>query len=237
MHKLLIATVTCLLFVPTVGAETFYGIDPGAGPGMPRPNADAAAAAFSTAAGALGPITTIDFEGLPFGDFDFLEVYPGIMAELAGTDPTGSGGISADPPTGASILGYNTTPGGEKHVGVWPIFDIGTCYLRFSFSAPIQAFGAYITGLEEDISGDLEIEFVNGTTITYDVPGSAAGQYGGVLYFGATEPATLISAATLRLSGVYGTREIFGVDDVSFVYAEALDVESTSWGAVKSLYR
>ena len=213
-------------------ADTIYGIDPGAGPGDLRPNADGAATSFASVAGVLGPVQTIDFEDQPYGDFTSLSVYPGVTAELSGTDP--GGGILPDPTTSDPVrIGYNTTSGGEKHLGVWPEWNVGTCFLRFTFDNAIQAFGTYVTGLGT-ANGDLFVEYVLGGTQSIPVAGADAG---GVLYFGLVEPGAAIAAITLRLNNVVSTRDIFGVDDVSFVGIGTVGVETTSWADVKSRYR
>jgi len=231
----LVPLLVALMAVPSLAPASpsgfpIYGIDPGAGPGDPRPNSDAAASSFAGFAGTLGSVLTIDFEDLALGDFTALEVYPGVTAELSGT--TSDGGIVVDEASPAT-LGYNTTAGGTKHVGVWPIFDIGTCSLRFTFDTPIQAFGTYVTGLGT-ANGNLFVQYVYGGSQSIAVQGDPSG---GVLYFGFVEPGAAIASVTLALEDVIDTRDIFGVDDVSFVYAGSVSVDRTSWASVKSLYR
>ena len=104
----------------------------------------------------MGSLNLIDFEALSVGNFAALQVAPGVTATLSGTDV--DGGIVADGLEFSSLpgsfwgdaevgVGYNTTTAGEQFIGFEPIFDIGTASLEFSFDFPIQAFGAYITGL------------------------------------------------------------------------------------------
>jgi hypothetical protein len=190
------------------GLVTFFGIDPGAEPTSPRPMSNAAAASFDAAAAALGPITLDTFESAPLGDFTMLS-RPGYAITKTGT--TAEGGILNAP--GSSILGYNTTAGGSRYLGVWPIFDVGTTTVNFDFDSPVQAWGAYITGLGT-AAGDLHVVFNDGTARDLSVTGSPAG---GSLFFGFTDEGTFISRISLELRGVIGTRDIFAVDDMRFV--------------------
>ena len=236
MKSLTIFGLLVLLATPSLATESLsalpiYGIDPGAGPADPRPNSDAAAVSFAGVAGALGTVMTIDFEDQPLGSFVTLPVFPGVVAELSGT--TSEGGVLLDNSVTPERLGYNTTSAGLKHVGVWPTFDIGTCFLRFSFSTPVQAFGTYVTGLGT-ANGDLVVQYMHGGSQSIPVSGDSSG---GVLYFGFVEPGAAIASVTLRLNGVIDTRDIFAVDDVSFVHGGSVSVDAASWASVKSLYR
>src|SRR5690242_16616401 len=92
----------------------FSGLDIGANSTDPRPNSNAAAAAFDAAAGALGGVNLINFESAPVGNFTSLTVAPGVTA--SGTDFTGTNQQSIrNSPFGSPdrLFGYNTTSGGQ----------------------------------------------------------------------------------------------------------------------------
>lgn len=214
----LLALVACLTVLAAAGPSRadiviFSGSDPGVGPGGARPNSDAAAAAFDAAAAALGAVNVITFESAPLGNFASLGVAPGVTAMLSGTDTDVNPGVTNV--AGDTTLGYNTTAGGGRFVRVVPIFNIGTASLEFVFATPVQAFGAYITGLGT-ANGNLQFRFNDGANQSLAVGGSSNG---GVRFFGFTDAGTSISSVRLELSGVSGTRDIFGVDDVRFVGA------------------
>ncbi len=200
----------------------FDGIDAGAAPGSPRPNSDAAAAAFDAAASGLAPLEIIDSEVLALGNFSTLEIAPGVTAILTGTDS--SGGIVADGVGiwGTTILGYNTTAAGQQFIGFAPLFNIGTASLELLFDEPIQAFGTYVTGLGT-ANGNLFVEFDDGSMQSLPVAGAPSG---GVLFFGFTDAGAAIVRVVLELSNVFGSRDIFGVDDLRFVSANTPPVAS-----------
>lgn len=211
-----LAVVTLYLFVVSLhsamAAPIIYeAIDPAVGPGDPRPNSDNKASEFDADAGVLGDISIIDFEGLPVGNFGTLTVAPGVDVTLNGTANEPYGGIST---TEDVILGYNTTSGGAKHLGLCPIFNIGTASAVFDFDMPIQAFGVYLTGLGT-ANGNLHVLFDDGSI--EDIP-VAGYQLGGVQFFGFTSARTKIMSVTLELQNVVSdSRDVFGIDDVRFV--------------------
>ena len=73
-----------LSVAPSLAApSTYYAIDPGVGPPNPRPNSDAAAAAFDAAAGAMGNLGIATFEQAPIGDFSGpLTIATGVTVEM-----------------------------------------------------------------------------------------------------------------------------------------------------------
>ena len=68
--------------------------------------------------------------------------------------------------------GYNTTARGKQFFGVWPDPNGAAAAIEFDFASdavphntmrqPIQAFGAYITGLGTAV-GQLSVEFYDGS--------------------------------------------------------------------------
>jgi len=194
---------------------TFSASDPGAVEGGPRPNSASAAAAFNTAAGALGPVSTINFEALTLGQFSSRTLASGVTASQVGYD-TGIGGIVTSgyaTPVGAPT-GFNTTPGGAKFLGFVPTLNIGTATLDFAFSTPIQAWGAYIVGLESSVAGTVNLQFNDGSLNSFPLQDLSPA---GVQYFAFTDPGRSIVHVTLVETGITGTRDIFGVDDLSYV--------------------
>ncbi len=195
-------------------AIVFTGIDVGAGPSDPRPNSDAAAASFDAAT----LVDVLDFEDLSVGSFTSMEVAPGVTANLSGQFPSTSGitdgtnfGVTPD-----NIVGYNTTALGEKFLlfTPQPSSNVTTASVSFVFDTPIQAWGAYITGLGTS-TGDMIISYGDGsTTKEFSVAGD---QQGGVLFFGFTEAGAAFTSVTLELRNEDGNMfDRFGVDDVRY---------------------
>lgn len=194
----------------------YFGADPGAGSSNPRPNSNAAAAAFDAAAASgLGPINIINFEAVPPGNFTSLTVAPGVTATQINNDMS-LGGIVTEgfaTPHGAPT-GYNVTEGGRYFLGFVPKGDIGTATLMFKFETPIWAWGAYIVGLEESINGDLFIEFNDGVARSFELVDNTVA---GIEFFGFTDLGTSITEISLVLRKVSGTRDIYGIDEVRYV--------------------
>jgi hypothetical protein len=192
-------------------ASVFLNGDPGAIPTGPRPNSDAMAARFDAVAGIIGTLHVIDFENLPIGNFTSLTVAPGVTVTLSGTDIDADAGIASDDDT---ILGYNTTPGGNKHLRVVPTLKSPTVSACFSFDSPIQVFGAYLTGVGT-ANGNLHVVFNDGSQQDLIVPGYTDG---GVQFHGFISAGSSISSVTMEMRDLTGdSRDIFGIDDVRFV--------------------
>ena len=126
-----------------------YGTDPGAKSTDPRPNSNGAAALFDAAAAAIGPENIITFEAAPLGPAVNLGVAPGVTLNVAQVPFAIRGIVNANPYTPAngyygygpdSLYGYNTTEGGSKFL------SLAGGQAVFTFSQPIEFFGAYITG-------------------------------------------------------------------------------------------
>jgi hypothetical protein len=215
----LVLIVGIVLFCPreSLALSVFSLADAGAGPADPRPNSNFAAASFATAAGALGPINTITFENLLTGFSNPLGAAPGVTATFSGAFDAvsfpsliGVTTNSSDP----TALGYNTTVGGSKYLGFVPQFEAPSATLTFSFSTPITSFGAYITGLEDDIDGVVTVQFNDGALQSFLLSDPIGG---GVQFFGFTDPGHAISAVSFVETGVSAsTRDIWGIDDVSY---------------------
>jgi hypothetical protein len=189
----------------------FSGADAGAGAASPRPNSVAAAASFDAAAGALGPVSLLDFESAPVGGFASLMVAPGVTI-------TGAGFLGVQPsirnaPFGApdSIFGYNTTTGGSQF-----LFEHGGV-VTFTFDSGVQAFGAYISGIQ---FGGETITFSDGTSQSVPIPALGVND-GGIAFVGFTDADQLITSITINATGNPGGPDFLGIDDVRFVSVAA----------------
>jgi hypothetical protein len=196
------------------GFVVFTGADVGAGPNDPRSMSNAAAASFSAAAAALGPLGTITFESAPLGSFSSLSVAPGVT--ITGVDRLGNNQNilnSPDDPVHPRNGGFNTTAGGSQYVEM-----VGGT-LTFTFANPIQFFGAYLTGVQTSFFNDT-ITFNDGTSETITVPGKGTTDTNGEIAFvGFTDAGKLISSVTINASvpgNPSSSADVIGVDDVSF---------------------
>ena len=188
---------------------TYFGIDPSASTTTsPRPNSNAAAADFDAALGD-GVTGIIDFEGLPLGagapDMSPATVAPGVTVSQVNTSI--SGGVLSG---SSGILGFNTTLGGSQFLRHQP--QSGDSTSRFEFDTPIDSWGAYITGLGT-ASGDLFIEYDDGSTQSFPVTGNDSG---GTLFFGFTGADSPVVAVEASLLNVSGSFDFFGIDDVRY---------------------
>jgi hypothetical protein len=196
------------------GLIVFTGTDLGAGPTDPRPTSDAAAASFDSAAGAIGPISIINFEAAPLGSFSSLAAAPGVTVtgvDRLGNDQTVRNVIddSVHPQNG----GFNTTAGGSNYV------DMVGGSLTFTFATPTQFFGAYLTGVQTSFFTDT-ITFNDGASQTITVPGTGTTDTNGEIAFvGFTDLGKSIMSITIH-TGVpndpASAWDGIGVDDVRF---------------------
>jgi hypothetical protein len=203
-----LAVLPLILIAGTADAAivTYTGNDQSVAAGGARPNSDAARAAFL---GAVTPTGTITFEGLALGNFGALGVAPGVTATLTGQD-TIAGIQNANDTT----LGYNTTSGGSQHLRMAPPFNSGPATATFNFATPISAFGAYLTGTEVNYPGAINILFFDGSSQSLNVTKNNNG--GGVQFFGFTTDALLISSVQFYEGPTANTRDIWGIDDVTY---------------------
>jgi hypothetical protein len=197
----------------------YDGRDALAGPTDTRPNSQAAHDAFVTAIGSN--YFTLTFEGLPLGyaqtlnftTFKFEQVgTTNLVNEFLGSDDTGQyTGVTKNTPTGEEeILGFNTSTGGDTFLRFTPKMNIGTAGATLTFNTPIEYFGAYISGLGS-AAGTLNAKFNDGSAQSLGVAG---GPGGGVQFFGFTSFGSAITQLDLVLDGVYGSRDIYSIDDV-----------------------
>jgi hypothetical protein len=202
LFQLTLASATTVLgisaFVNPVQAATFSGSDPGAT--MVGGNSLAAANGFDAAASLLGALQILDFETFPS---------PGVT--VSSTDP--SDGVRTNPGIDA-IAGGNTTVGGDQY---WAAISSATT--TFSFATPIQAFGAYVTGLGTAI-GQVLLQYNDGTLQSVNLSALIGSPSGGVGFFGFTASGKSISSVLFTsATGSGGDR--YGIDDVRYVSASA----------------
>jgi hypothetical protein len=192
------------------GVVLYEGRDAGVGPGEARPNSDAARDAFLAALGVL-PAFTLTFEDVPLG-YALVLNFTTFTVTQVGTEPTAGpepSGVTDSFPD--NIIGYNTTPGGKNFLRFTPTWNIGTAGARLTFKTPIEYFGAYFTGLGT-AAGSLNAKFNDGSgDLSFPIKG---GSGGGVQFFGFTTFGAPITQMDLVLEGVYGTRDIYAMDDV-----------------------
>jgi hypothetical protein len=197
-----LALVLLLIATPLVQAAPipFVGFDNGAGSANPRPNSNAAQAAFSAAA---GPTTLVNFESAPLGGFNSLVISPGVTL----SDP-GGGLEIRNTPFGSpdALFGYNTTAGGSQFVS-YP--GSGTT-VHFAFTSPINSFGAYFTGIQSQASGQETLTFNDGSTETINLPNTSMPN-GGASFVGFFDPGASITAVDITMFN-----DITGIDDVQF---------------------
>jgi hypothetical protein len=223
--KLLVApTAAMSVAIALVAAESaqalnFYtGLDAGIGPGVSRPESDAAASSFDTAAASLGTLNTVSFENLAVTADAAVGIAPGVTANWFNQGGNTIVDVNIQTFSQSLSLGYNTTSGGRLFAQVaynYPDFTqpVG---VTFTFASPIQAWGAYFTGIGSG-DGETVIEFSDGTLQKQPIVGDRAG---GVAFLGFTDPGRQISAITVVQNPVNGAAgDIFGIDDMRYVPA------------------
>ena len=173
--KLVIVPVLALMASSPAGAAitNYYGLDVGAGPASPLPNSNAQAAAFDTAAGALGSLNLITFESLPVSLPAYnssLSLGGGVTALLTGAFTHGTTGIGSTP--GNLNYGFNVTAGGSKYLELDINMAASPASVTINFPSPVQAFGAYVGGV--GTGGVLSSLVAKYNDIRYVVTGGAA---------------------------------------------------------------
>lgn len=174
----------------------YSGADPGATAGSPRPNSNAAAAAFDAAA---SPSLIITCETLPLGAFGSTNAIPGVTIT---SQNTGAGVVTGN----SSITGFNTTSGGTKFLQTYA--NGNPAGFTFSYDSPINSWGAYLTGIGTS-SGTVKIKFNDGTAWDYTIAGSNSG---GVQFWGFTDLGKSINSVSVKLYN--NTGDIWGIDDI-----------------------
>ncbi len=196
----LVALALAFVSAPAhAGLVLFTGADDGAGSLATVPNSTAAAANFDAAVAALGIENTITFESSPLGTFTSLTPASGVTLTGANVNNNDQSVVDTTACTNA-LCGYNTTPGGSKFLQLFG----GTA--TFSFAEGTDAFGAYLTGVQ-NLSET--ITFSDGTNQSVDIPNP--GFQGGTTFVGFTDADKSIASITINVNN-----DIVGVDDVRY---------------------
>ena len=202
----LLCGVVGLVTTSSASLVIYSGNDAGASSIDPRPLSNAAAANFDAAAAGLGPVNLVTFESAPVGPYSNLLVAPGVtmngIDDFLGQQQILNAPFS--PPE--ALFGYNTTAGGTHFASMLG----GT--LTISFATPIQAFGAYFSGVQTALGHT--IQFNDGAAQTVNlVQGSA----GGLQFLGFTDVGKSISSITLTL-----TFDDIAFDDMRYTAASSV---------------
>ncbi|THD60235.1 hypothetical protein [Phenylobacterium sp.] len=194
--------------LPALASVTTYvGEDIMSTTSDPHPNSATAAAAFGAAVPGAGLIT---FESAPLGSFGSLTVAPGVA--LSGTDVNGDSQTIRNTsafPSGPTLDGYNTTPSGANFAEATG----GT--LTFNFATAVDAFGAYLSGVQ-NFTTDV-ITFSDGASQTLTIPeDGTSGSVGALVFVGFTDPGKSISSVTINVGSTTTGWDDIGVDDVRY---------------------
>ena len=174
----------------------YIGSDAGVLVFVPGPGSLAAQSAFDAAAVSFN---IIDFESAPVGDFVSLAVAPGVTVSGVSTS------IRNTPitPCFPSQCGINTTAGGSQFESIAAVSGSTT----FSFTTPIEAFGALLGGLQGTNVGQQTIAFFDGSSQTVNIPILDSG----FAFVGFTDLGRSISSVSFDFRS-----DIVSVDDIRY---------------------
>lgn len=219
------AVAFLLLFVLplSAGVTVFQGSDAGLSSGV---GANSAGAALSfTNAIDPGASRLITFENDTAGIGAFFNLsgsgvggsvsvqcvncYTGDWGQLA----TGIRSSTADRP---NQVGYNTTEGGGQLFRFTPnsVSTLADFVVQFNFQNAIQAFGTFITGMQQQgLTGSLFLQYNDGGSQAFAFSGNPTA-LGGIQFLGFTST-VLVSRVEFRFSGVTSpVRDIMAFDDI-----------------------
>jgi hypothetical protein len=206
----LLCVLTCSVVSAFASPVPFVGEDIMPTTTSAHPLSAAAAASFAAAAAGIGTVSTITFESAPLGSFSSLTVAPGVT--LTGTDTNGANQTIRDTsnfPSGPTLDGYNTTPGGANFLEV----QGGT--VTFTFATPTQFFGAYLSGVQNFFTD--VVTFSDGTSESINLPETGtSGSIGALDFVGFTDAGKSISSITINAGSNAAGFDDIGVDDVSY---------------------
>ena len=201
-------------------------------------NSSTAATNFDAAAALLGPVNVIDFETSPVGSSSFTTA-SGVNVAYSGvywpsipsggqTYYSGVNNVMVD-----ESWGFNTTASGSRYLGMYPqpTGSEHTVSITFSFDQPINAFGAYFSGLEwfatpstirlnyTTIAGTYQLEIVKPTQ-TDDALG--------LRFFGITDTDPISQITLTEVVPATGNYDAWGLDDVRFASRSSAVPEPTT---------
>jgi hypothetical protein len=127
--------------------------------------------------------------------------------------------------------GWNTSGGGRRFLRMAPNDDGTTTMITLRFEEPINAFGAFLTGVENGcgqtrVQWSMEEFLLPNSSMNNDC---LVDRPAGTLFFGVIS-ATPFSTVTFRQQGARSPshRDLFGVDDLMFGQAATVVPEPTS---------
>ena len=226
------AVALLLLFVLplSAGVTIFQGSDPGSTGGVPA-NSSGAALSFTNAIDpAASRLITFETDNLGIGAF----------FNLAGSGVGGSVNVqcincdtnralnnfatgirlsqdlnTANPP---NLMGYNTTENGSRLFRFTPlaVSTLTDFVVQFNFQNAIQAFGSFVTGMQQGLAGSLFLQYTDGASQSFAFTGNPTAM-GGIQFLGFTSTA-LVSRVEFRFNGITlgggSIRDIMAFDDV-----------------------
>jgi len=222
------AVALLLLFVLplSAGVTIFQGSDPGSSSGVPA-NSSGAALSFTNA---IDPAASrlITFENDPIGIGTFFTlsgsgVGGSVNVQCINCDtnsrfgPFATGIRQTDPET-PNLMGYNTTEGGSHLFRFTPlaVSTLTDFVVQFNFQNAIQAFGSFVTGMQQGLAGSLFLQYTDGASQSFAFTGNPTAM-GGIQFLGFTSTA-LVSRVEFRFSGVTSGgsnySDIMAFDDV-----------------------
>jgi hypothetical protein len=205
--------IAASLVPASAAVVTFSGEDIMATTTSAHPNSTLAAANFDAAVAGLGTAALVTFEGATLGSFSNLTIAPG--ASMNGTDYNGVNQTirnTSNSPAIPTLDGYNTTAGGSYFV------EMQAGKLTFAFANPVEAFGAYFSGVQFFFAGE-SIQFSDGTSELISIPEAQTnGSTGALDFVGFTDVGKSITSITIDAgtSSDPGA-DYIGVDDVRFL--------------------
>jgi len=195
-------------------------------------NASAAAASFDAAVGSFSSIT---FEGLPVGSYSSFTAVPGVNVTYSGVYWTSITQGTETYYSGVNNVlvneswGYNTTAGGSYYLGMYPqpTGTEHTVSITFSFDQPINAFGAYFSGLEWFTTPSpitLNYSTDDGTYNLEIVKPTQADDSLGLRFFGITDINSISQITLTEVVPGTGNYDAWGLDDVRYASSSAAPV-------------
>lgn len=198
-----------------MATTVFSGADPGGG-AVVGPNSLAAQTTFT---GLLSGFGTDTLEGAT------LNLITGSIGSAFGvtitadcTDNTSAhtcdSAFTGVKNSGNSQFGFNTTASGANFYQVAGGVTSVTLpsVLKLTFSSPIQAFGAYFTGIEATL-GPTVVSFNDGSAESFSLLDTNSGGVAGSQFFGFTTSG-FVSEIDFTTSNIAPNRDIWGVDDI-----------------------
>jgi len=129
-----------------------------------------------------------------------------------------STGIRPTDPETPNTLGYNTTQGGNNLFRFTPnaVSTLADFVVQFNFQNAVQAFGSFVTGMQQGLAGSLFLQYNDGTSQSFAFSGNPTA-LGGIQFLGFTSTA-LVSRVEFRFSGITSGgsnyRDIMAFDDI-----------------------